>query len=214
MSTQNTDDTNGVTDDAATETDDYTIENEMDSDHAADTTQSQSKKVEKLKKKLKKAQEEKQDYLEEIQRQKAEFQNLRKRDEQKKQQDIQNANERLIIELLPVIDSFEMAFADKQAYEQTPENWRRGVEYIYAQLLSTLEGFGVAQLDPHGQPFDPAYHEAVERVDVESNDEVDTVTDVIQKGYQLNDKIIRSAKVRVGARGENTANDTAETNEQ
>jgi len=122
----------------------------------------------------------------------------RKRDEEKKKEDIQNANERLILDLLPVIDSFDMAFSDEKAYQQTPENWRKGVEYIYSQLLSTLEEYGVTPLNPADQSFDPQYHEAVEQVPVDDASQDNMVISVIQKGYQLNDRVIRSAKVRVG----------------
>ena len=178
----------------------YAVEDDVSED--SDTTPEASSKVEKLKKKLRTCQDEKKEYVDELQRQKAEFLNARKRDEEKKKEDIQNANERLILDLLPVIDSFDMAFSDEEAYKQTPENWRKGVEYIYSQILSTLEEYGVTPLNPAEQPFDPQYHEAIEQVPVDDTSQDNMVISVIQKGYQLNDKVIRSAKVRVGVRND------------
>lgn len=156
------------------------------------------RKLRKLREKVKQLKESKKQYVDELQRQKAEFLNARRRDEEKKQEDISLANQRLILELLPVVDSFEMAFADQESYQQTPENWRQGVEYIYSQLLSTLEGHGVQQLDPIGEVFDPRYHEAIEQTEVEEREQDGRVVKTVQKGYLLNGKVIRSAKVKVG----------------
>ena len=174
---------------------DVSIEEEQDTDH---NQQSNSKQTDRLKQKIKKLKREKQEYLDEIQRQKAEFQNVRKRDEEKKKEEIQYANEHLVLDLLPVVDSFEMAFSDKEAYEQTPENWRKGVEYIYSQLLSTLEEYGVEQIHPVGAAFDPSYHEAIEAETVSDPAYDQLITTVIQKGYAMRGKVIRTAKVRVG----------------
>ncbi len=161
-------------------------------------TRREQNKLKKYRQKIKQLRDDKKQALDELQRQKAEFLNARKRDEERQKEEIALANERLILELLPVVDSFEMAFADQEAYEQTPENWRRGVEYIYSQLLSTLEQYGVRQLHPVNEAFDPRYHEAVEQVEVAESAKDGAVVKTIQKGYLLNDKVIRSAKVQVG----------------
>jgi molecular chaperone GrpE len=197
--------------DEETDTDGDDIEIEAEDSEESDGDAQSKRKTAKLKQKLKKCKKEKKEYIDELQRRKAEFNNARKRDEEKKKEEIDNANERLILELLPVIDSFDMAFADKEAYEATPENWRKGVEYIYSQLMNTLESYGVQPIEPEKEPFDPAYHEAVEQVAISDPAYDQIVTDIVQRGYTLNDKVIRSAKVRVGATQSNQLSDSDKT---
>ncbi|MEX0673099.1 MAG: nucleotide exchange factor GrpE [Candidatus Paceibacterota bacterium] len=168
-------------------------------DDEGDAGQAKKDKTAKLKEKLKHCEKEKQQYLDSWQREKAEFLNARKRDEEAKKQAVNFAREDVIISLLPVLDSFEMAFADTKAYNDTPEQWRIGVEQIHAQLLTALESHNVKQISPEGQPFDPAYHEAVDQTLVHEKEKDNTIVEVVQKGYSMNDRVIRSAKVKVGA---------------
>lgn len=144
---------------------------------------------------LKKALEEKQEYLSGWQKDKAEFINARKRDEQSQKEFIKYANETLISELFPVLDSFNMAMGNKEVWEKVDKNWRMGVEYIAAQLKKVLEDHGLTEIDPIGQKFDPMRDEAIE-----DGKESDIVTTVIQKGYSLNGKIVKAPKVKVGER--------------
>ncbi len=154
--------------------------------------------VKDLREKLKKAIAEKQEYLDSWQRAKADFVNARKRDEDDKREFRKFAAENVIQELIPVLESFEMARANKEAWEAVDKNWRMGIEYIQTQLLKTLQDNGLTELNPEGQKFDPMRDEAVsyEPVTDEKLDHV--ITKVIQKGYTLNGKSIKAPRVIVG----------------
>ncbi len=154
--------------------------------------------IKDLREKLKKALAEKQEYLEGWQRVKADFVNARKREEEGRGDIVKFANENLIFELLPALDSFTMAFANKEAWEKVDKNWRQGVEYIYAQLMGALEHTGLSEFDPKGETFDPARHASIGSELVANQAEDHKVVAVIQKGYMLNGKIIRPAQVKVG----------------
>ncbi len=154
--------------------------------------------VKKLKEKLAKAQEEKKEYLDKWQRDKAEFLNARKRDKEANDEFLKFANANLISELIPVLESFNMAIGNKEAWEKIDKNWRIGVEYIANQLKKTLEDNGLIEIDPIGKPFDPMRDEAIEFEPVTDKDKNHTVTTVIQKGYMYNGKALRAPKVKVG----------------
>lgn len=168
---------------------------EEDSDHArGGETKSQ---IEKLKEKLKECDAKKQEYLDSWQRAQADFINTRKRDEERNKELAKYANEDLILQLIPALDSFDMAFGNKEAWEKVGKEWRTGVEYIYSQLVTILQNNGVAQIGLQEENFNPEVHEAIEEVPVDKKDE-GKVIQVIQKGYKFHGKIIRGAKVRVG----------------
>ena len=107
--------------------------------------------------------------------------------------------------LLPLADSFHMAMANKAVWEQADENWRKGIEGINSQLLQILKDNGVVPVDPSGEAFDPARHEAIGTTEVEDN-EIDKVVMVMQQGYEmtLGDKteLIRPARVTTGVKKE------------
>jgi molecular chaperone GrpE len=155
-------------------------------------------KIQKLKKELKKCQAEKQEYLDGWQRSKADYINLKKRSEDDKERIRGYANEDLIIELLSVLDSFEMAFKDKEAWNNAPENWRMGIEYIHNQFTKVLEDFSVEPIDPIGQEFNPNEHHSAETVETDDEKEDGIILEVTQKGYRMKDKVIRPASVKVG----------------
>lgn len=154
--------------------------------------------VRKLREKLKACEKERQEYLAGWQRAKADLINARKRDEETFRDLAKFANGQLIDDLIPVLESFEMAMADKAAWEKADANWRTGVEYIYSQLKKTLSEKGLEEIDPQGLMFDHNLHEAVlyEKVDDEKKDRI--VIEVVQKGYSFHGKVIKPAKVRVG----------------
>jgi molecular chaperone GrpE len=91
-----------------------------------------------------------------------------------------------------------MAFGNKEAWEKVDANWRTGVEYIHAQLLSVLESRGLLEIGIVGEKVDPRNHIATEAIPVADGSKVDTVIEVVQKGYRLHSKVIRPAKVKVG----------------
>lgn len=168
---------------------------EEDSDHARGGEV--KGEVLRLKEKLKECEAKKQEYLDSWQRAQADFVNIRKRDEERNKDVVKFANESLILEIIPVLDSFDIAFSNKEAWEKVDKNWRVGVEYIYSQLVTVLENNGVKQINPQGETFNPEFHEALEEVPGDKKDE-GRVVQVVQKGYKFQGKIIRGAKVKVG----------------
>ncbi len=154
--------------------------------------------LKKLREKLKTAVAEKQQYLDGWQRTQADFSNYKKREKEERENIVKFSNEQIILDLIPALDSFDMAMANKEAWMSAPENWRKGVEYIYSQILSVLEGYGVKQTNPVGEMFSTASHEPANLVPTEKADEDGKILAVIQKGYTLNGKEIRPAKVNVG----------------
>ncbi len=117
--------------------------------------------VKKLREKLKKCVEEKQEYLDGWQRSKADFVNVKKKDEELRAGLMSFAKEGIILDILSSVDNFEMAFADKKVWESVDKNWRVGIEYIHSQLLKTLKEHGLEQFDPNGEQFDPNRHDSV-----------------------------------------------------
>ncbi len=154
--------------------------------------------VKELREKLKKAVAEKQEYLDGWQRAKAEFINARKRDEEDKKEFAKFAKAGLVEDMLPVLESFEMAKANKEAWEAVDKNWRIGVEHIYTQLLKVLEDNGVKEINPIGEKFDPMRDEAVSFEPVADKKLDQTITKVIQKGYSIAGKEVKAPRVIVG----------------
>jgi molecular chaperone GrpE len=187
-------DKNGIsndnTDASVEETDDIVIE-EAEADLTPQT-------VRKLRDRLRKCEAEKQEYLTGWQRSKADFVNARRKEVEEREAFVKVAGERVILELLPVLDSFDMAFARRAEWEATPLEWRAGIERIYSQLLSVLEAHGVSPIDPVGEMFDPAIHTAVASTHTDTKDDDNRVLEVVQKGFRLHDKLIRSPKVKIG----------------
>ena len=175
------------------EQDDIKIEADEGLDDSVVAEESAQETIKNLREKLKKAVAEKQEYLTGWQKDKADFINARKRDEESQKEFIKYSNEGLIAELFPVLDSFNMAMGNKDVWEKVDKNWRVGVEYIASQLKKVLEDHGLKEIDPIGQKFDPMRDEAIE-----DGKESDIVTTVINKGYSLNGKIVKAPKVKVG----------------
>lgn len=171
---------------------DKDIKKEGQAAHAAEPVKEEKKETE-----LEKALRERDEYLAGWQRAKADFSNAKKRWEEELKSYRAVANEGLIEELLPVLQSFEMAFSNKEAWEKADKNWRSGVEYIYGQLKGVIEQNGVKEVNPVGQKFDPNIHEAIKYEQTEDKAKAGTITSVIEKGYMLGSKLIRPAKVVV-----------------
>ncbi len=130
-------------------------------------------------------------------RQAAEFDNYRKRIIKEKSELILNGGENVINSLLPVIDDFERALVNIEKSEDT-ETLKTGVELIYQKLLKALEANGLKAIETNNADFDTDFHEAVAMIPAPSDDFKGKVVDCVQKGYKLNDKVIRHAKVAVG----------------
>jgi molecular chaperone GrpE len=130
-------------------------------------------------------------------RQVAEFDNYRKRTLRERAELILNGGEKVITSLLPVLDDMERAIANG-AKTEDPNVLREGMELIYHKLTKVLEGHGVNKIDTKDADFDTDIHEAVAMVPGMGDDKKGKVIDCLQTGYQLNDKVIRHAKVAVG----------------
>lgn len=147
---------------------------------------------------LEKVRAERDEYLAGWQRAKADGINAKKRAEEDMKAFRAMANQGLIEELLPVLQSFELAFANKEAWEKADKNWRMGVEYIYGQLRGVLEQNGITEVNPIGKKFDPQRDDATayEAVTDEKNDHI--ILRVVEKGYSLSGRMIKPPKVVVG----------------
>ena len=155
-------------------------------------------KIKKLREDLKTAQAEKADYLANWQRERADFINYKKGEDERKKQTLDFAREQFVEELLPVLDGYDMAFANKEAWEKVDKNWRMGVEYIHQQLLKVLADNGVSEISPAvGDIPDSNMHDMIENVPTEEKDKDHTIAQVMQKGYKLRDRVLRPARVKV-----------------
>ncbi len=155
-------------------------------------------KVDKLRMRIKELEKKNTELLDGWQRDKAEFVNSRKRDEDAKKEFLKFSKADVVAEIIPVLDSFESAFKNKEAWEKVDKNWRTGVEYIHSQLFTILSGHGLKVINPLGETFDHARDEAVETVKVDDATQNDKILDVVQVGYEFNGKEIRAPKVKVG----------------
>ena len=122
----------------------------------------------------------------------ADFQNYKKRVEKEKKDLYSYANEKLVTELLAVLDNFERALA----HEDSGDGFKEGMEMIFKQLMDVLEKSGLAEIAALGEDFDPNFHNAVMTEETEEY-ESGKVSGVLQKGYTLNGKVIRPSMVKV-----------------
>ena len=127
----------------------------------------------------------------------AEFDNFRKRTLKEKQELRLNGSESAITAVLPIIDDMERAI-ENGAKTDDPAVLREGMELIYNKFIKALEGLGVKKIDTEDADFNTDLHEAVAMVPGMGDDKKGKVIDCLQAGYQLNDKVIRHAKVAVG----------------
>lgn len=128
----------------------------------------------------------------------AEMDNLRKRTERERSDLLKYGTEKVMAELLPVLDSFEKAVLTDQS-NATVDSLIEGMNILFKQLQSALEKHGLEPIEAKGQKFDPNYHQAIQRI--ESDVTEDTVQEEFQKGYCLNGRLIRPAIVSVAVPG-------------
>ena len=173
ISDDNTEDTSASTDNSAEEkTTELTVEEQLEA---------AKKEVEQYKDK----------YLRAV----AEFDNYRKRTLKEKAELLLNGSEKAVCAFLPILDDFERAIADKT---EDVNAIKEGVQIIFNKFNKTLESLGVRKIETEGKDFDVDFHEAVAMVPGMGDDKKGKVIDCVQTGYQLNDKVIRHAKVAVG----------------
>jgi len=137
---------------------------------------------------------ERDDMRELAQRVQADFENYRKRMLREQTEKIERANDAFVEQLLPVLDSFDLAIA---SLADADEGVRKGVELAYAGLLDVLTKSGLERIDSLGQPFDPTEHEAVAQDD---GDGEPVVSDVYRAGYRSKGRVLRPATVKVAPR--------------
>jgi molecular chaperone GrpE len=125
----------------------------------------------------------------------ADFDNFRRRTQKEKEELAQYATSKLVTELLPVLDNFERALATSPAGSES-EAFTKGVNMIFRQLDGVLKSEGLTPMESVGQPFNPEYHQAIMQVESEEHEE-GIVTEEVQKGYLLKDKVLRPAMVKV-----------------
>ncbi len=144
---------------------------------------------------LAKAQQEVEELKKQLLYKTAEFENYRKRTLKEKADLILNGGEKTIAAILPILDDFERAIADKS---EDPKVIKEGVQMIFNKFIKTLEGLGVKKIETADKDFDVDFHEAIAMVPGMGDDKKGKVIDCVQTGYTLNDKVIRHAKVAVG----------------
>ncbi len=152
--------------------------------------------VAKLKKQLKECQKEKKEYLDGWQRLKADVANAKKEEGAKQKRAEERGVEKLLTELAPVLDSFDMAFRG-EAWEKVDATWRAGIEYIHTHLEGALTNNGVSIFGAAGERFDPKLHEASSEKETDDKTKDHTLASVSRRGYKLGERVIRPAQVEV-----------------
>jgi len=130
-----------------------------------------------------------------VQRQMAEFDNFRKRSEKEKSAMFEVGAKSVLEKILPTVDNFERGIANLSE-EQKQDAFAQGMEKVYRQMLTALEGIGVKPIEAVGQPFDPNFHNAVMHVEDEEAGE-NVVVEEFQKGYMYRDNVLRHSMVKV-----------------
>jgi molecular chaperone GrpE len=129
-----------------------------------------------------------------LMRRQADFDNYRKRIEKERAEDAKRHTARVIEGLIPIIDGFEHALAAHREAEY--ENYRKGFELIYKQLVDSVTRLGVERIDPLGKQFDPHLHQAMDRTETIQQED-GTILQVFQPGYVFYGRVLRPAMVRV-----------------
>ncbi len=147
-----------------------------------------------------------------LQRLQAEFENYKKREASQRSELMDNAKEAVLSELLPALDNFDRAATHLPA-ELEDNAWAKGMQYVGQQMLDILEDMGVKRFSPTGELFDPALHEAIEHIS--SDKPPETIVEVIIPGYQIGERVVRPAQVKVSSgKNSNLKNDKVIKGEQ
>ena len=160
-------------------------------DNNTDTADKKAEEIDPLTK----AQQEVEELKKQLLYKTAEFENYRKRTLKEKAELILNGGEKTVAAILPILDDFERAIADKS---EDPKAIKEGVQMIFNKFVKTLEGLGVKKIETNDKDFDVDFHEAIAMVPGMGDDKKGKIIDCVQTGYTMNDKVIRHAKVAVG----------------
>jgi molecular chaperone GrpE len=163
--------------------------------HIEEDRKEKEKGIEELKKKLEETEKEAKDHYERLLRVAADFENYKKRAGKEKEEWVKFANEDLLKAILPFIDNLERAVNHAEKVKDTGV-MIEGVRLTLQQLLQILTKFGVSPIESIGKPFDPMFHEAMLMVETDQR-EPNQVVEEFQKGYLLNDRLLRPATVSV-----------------
>lgn len=177
--------------------DDIQIESYNEDGESSLNSLSTDDRIAKLKEQLRESNEKRKEYLDGWQRLKADFVNYKKKEEDSRSEFLKFAREGIITDILPVLESFHMAFANKVAWGKVDDSWRKGVEYIHSQLLQVLSSHGLTEVNPTGETFDPNEFTSIESVPTDDPSLNHKVAEVTQLGYKLSGKMIRSPRVKV-----------------
>ena len=170
-------------------------ESEADEDSEEESSKTEKKKFFSKKNKKDKKDEKIEEHTDRLTRQMAEFDNFRKRTEKEKSQMYEIGAKDIIEKILPVVDNFERGLASMSEEERTTP-FAEGMEKIYKQFMTTLEGIGVKPIEAVGQEFNPDFHNAVMHVEDEEFGE-NIIAEEFQKGYMYRDSVVRHSMVKV-----------------
>lgn len=153
--------------------------------------------IKKLREDIKKLQKEKEEYLTGWQRAKADYINLQKELDQVRISVAILAKEKMAENLLPALDSFEMAFGNKEHWNTLDKEWRDGIMSIYSQFISGFKDSGIEKIDQIEVLFDPNFHQSISIVQTDDESKNHVVEKVLQTGYKIGERVIRPAKVTI-----------------
>ena len=151
----------------------------------------------KLRQDLKICRKEKEEFLTGWQRAKADYINLQKDLDSTRINTSIITKEKVVLNLLPALDGFDMAFSHKESWEKVDKDWRQGMESIYQQLINGLKNLEVERIDSDKVIFDPNIHQSIGLVETDKEEENHKIEKILQAGYKIGDRIIRPAKVTV-----------------
>jgi molecular chaperone GrpE len=172
-------------------------ENQEQKENNKNNTESENldNQIKEYQKLLEKCEKEKKEYLEGWKRERADFLNYKKDEMERIEGLIKYANEELILKFLPILDNLEIA--EKNISENLKENEEvKGLLQIKAQILDFLKSQGLSEIKALGELFDPHFHEAIDEIEDKEKDS-GIIIEEVRKGYLLNNKVLRPARVKV-----------------
>jgi molecular chaperone GrpE len=175
------------------------IEDNFEDEIVYDEDESVQDVVKKLKEKIQKLKTEKEEYLNNWQRERADFINFKKEEDSRLERRALLTKESVLESLIPILDSFSVAFQNKEVWEKVDENWRKGIEYIHQQFIQVLKDNNVKEIIPNLlDEFNPQIHQAIEERHTDDENEKGKILEVIQKGYSIGEYIVRPVRVIIG----------------
>lgn len=154
-------------------------------------------KNKKLREEIKRLQKEKNEYLLGWQRAKADYINLQRELEAVRLNSSLITKEKVVENILPALDSFEVAFSNQDFWQKVDKNWRQGIESIHDQIISGLNKSDIEKIDQVDILFDPNIHQSIEKIKTDDKEKDHFVESILQVGYKVGNRTIRPAKVRI-----------------